>query len=74
MILVLKDGRRMAPLRIGMPETEELTDVIKGYDLDSPDRDLFGQRVIEAFGFADIAGTLGSYAFTPYTEVQKTEE
>jgi hypothetical protein len=65
MILILKDGRRIAPIIIGLPEHVEPQNVIKGIDIDSKDRDLFGKNIIESFTFDDVAGVLGSHTFSP---------
>lgn len=65
MILITKLGHRVIPVRMGIPEHEGPTITITGVNIDSPDRDLFGKRLIEEFKISDFAGIVGSYAFPP---------
>lgn len=65
MILELKDGRLMGVIRMGETENPEMTDTVKGVDLESEDTDLFGRPVIVTFHFSDVTGIFGSYTFAP---------
>lgn len=70
MILITKRGRKVQPVRMGCPDQEGMTDVIYGVDIDSTNRDLFGERVVEQYSINDFAGFLGSYTF-PYFPLDK---
>ena len=65
MKLLLKDGRTIDVARMGRAEAEHGSDEIAGYDFDGPDKDLFGNPVLEIFHLSDVDRFLGVYAFPP---------
>lgn len=66
MIAFLKDGRKVNILAIGLSNYGgDICDDISVCDIDSLERDMFGNRLIEHVRWGDVAGTQGSYAFEP---------
>lgn len=65
MIFLLKDGRRMAPVRIGSADSPDGSASVFGINIDSANKDLFGKPAVEEFSVADIHRVFGSYSFAP---------
>lgn len=65
MLLKLKDGRIVAPVKIGINGSAEPSDKVVGIDVDTEDRDLFGDPAMTAFSISDIEAVYGSYSFAP---------
>ena len=63
MILITKLGHRVQILRMGVPDSESPTTQVKGIDLDSTERDMFGKRILEEYKLSDFAAIEGSFAF-----------
>lgn len=64
MILITKDGRKIRPVRMGIPESVTPTEIIKGVDITS-DSYKSGKIISEDFRISDIVQFEGSYAFPP---------
>lgn len=65
MIIKLKDGRYMAPVRMGSMEDGGMTQDFYGVDLLSENKDLFGRPATEKFRLCDIEGFYGGCIFSP---------
>lgn len=63
MIMITKLGHRVQVLRMGIPDSENPTSQVKGIDLDSDERDMFGKRILEEFKISDFVAIEGSFAF-----------
>lgn len=63
MLLKLKDGRVVAPARMGQADQQEATTIIKVWDQEN--KDLFDKPALFDIRIEDIAGFLGSYCFAP---------
>ena len=65
MTIRTKDGRRIALARMGNVEQEDGSDEFAGYDIDSPNRDLFGRPILVTLHIGDMDRFLSMYAFAP---------
>jgi len=75
MILVLRDGRRIAPAVMGRipgdDETERRQSIdIKGYEI-SDNRDLFGHPLLVTVSLNEVVDIEGSYMFPPIDFIEK---
>ena len=64
MIVKLKDGRYMAPIKMGSLEDGSMTQEFLGVDLLSENRDLFGHLSTERFRLEEIEGFYGGCLFS----------
>lgn len=58
------DGRHIRPIRMGAPEVETPTQIIKGIDVSS-EAYKAGKIVVEEFRLDDVVAFEGSYSFPP---------
>lgn len=65
MLFKLKDGRLMAPVKIGITGSPDPSDKVVGIDVNTEDRDLFGDPTTTVFSISDIEAVYGSYSFAP---------
>lgn len=63
MIMITKLGHRVQVLRMGVPDADGPTAQVKGIDLDSQERDMFGKRILEEYKLSDFVAIEGSFAF-----------
>lgn len=60
MILITRDERRILPIRFGLPESPQATDIITGIDVEEA---IAGNINIREYKLNSIIGIEGSYAF-----------
>lgn len=65
MLFKLKDGRLVAPVKIGVTGSPEASDKVVGIDVNTEDKDLFGEPETTSFSISDIESVYGSYSFAP---------